>query len=495
MDPEDNILELEEGGEDTGNNSEDSIAVVNLSEDALGAQPIQNIIATYLGKLKFGFYKTTINPSGTSGKRKYVTVSFDEMIQNDALNIYFSPQTITLYNDVVTNGNVNQLANLVTSANSDMNTRADQAEGRTGVLDKPIEDSAKGASVYTFSPKKKDQVDIAELTADIQKTITSEDFIQAREQEAINAETNEQLDVQDTGEVIRTSHPYWGYKTTRAGTVPSVLLTDENGLPEDVPAPFSKGAEYRMFTDMDPSALFILQRRMVAAGMDAPPVDEYGQWTKREANFISAVFIKATDSGNWEKDQAANRPLWETTLTNLQTEIGETEDFIKLLNEANYLGEQQSISPEQMQKILDEAAGVLGITFTPDDYVKHAELVNQTFGQAAALQRDYQNALVTDRDLILNAEIRDPRAIQSGEFPMFLPGSKLPIVLPSYETLRGEKGELPVVKSQGELLVEGLRALPEIQGEIASGEDLEAIKYAANLFEASMGQVDLGAQY
>ena len=77
--------------------------------------------------------------------------------------------------------------------------------------------------------------------------------------------------------------------------------TDDNGDPIEYDAPFYKGAEYRNFIDMDPSEIFILQQRMVRAGMDAPPSAEFGQWTDREATFRVQIFIKATDSGNWEK--------------------------------------------------------------------------------------------------------------------------------------------------------------------------------------------------
>ena len=67
----------------------------------------------------------------------------------------------------------------------------------------------------------------------------------------------------------------------------------------------------------------------------------------------------------------------------------------------------------------------------------------------------------------------------------------MPIVIPSYETLRAEKGELPQVQSPLEIIVQTLEQRDEIKGEVAAVEDLDAIKYATNIFEASLGQIEL----
>ena len=106
-------------------------------------------------------------------------------------------------------------------------------------------------------------------------------------------------DIQLAQGAIRTSHPTWGYKTTKQGYI-------QNSAGDLVRAPFWKGNEYSMFSDMDPSEVFALQQKMVRAGMNAPTVEQYGQWGDTEANFMSAVFIKAADDTDfsWEKDTA-----------------------------------------------------------------------------------------------------------------------------------------------------------------------------------------------
>ena len=485
MDDEQELLELEEE-EVSEPVEDDGVQPISLSPDAIASAPVPELINHYLSRVRFGFYVTRISSTARTGKRKYETVGFQDLIQNENTNIYFSADTIDLYNKVVEDQDYTLLGNLISSADNDLKNRAKQVEGKSGVLDKPVEGSAAGASVYVYAPKKKDQLPLAEILNDIDKTIGSDDFAQAREDELRAKEAADTLDVyQEDTNVVRTSHPYWGYKTTIDGMVPSVLSDEE------VPAPFAKGSEYRNFIDMDPSEIFQLQRRMVAAGMDAPLATEYGQWGKREANFMSAIYIKATDSGNWERDLQANRPLYETTLTELEEQVGQTEDFVRLLQEADFLGKQTQISNAEKKSLLDQAAEQLGIKFTARDYVDFAEDVLKAYGLSAKQQKDYEDALVTDRDLILNAEVKDPRAIQPGEFPLFLPGSTLPIVIPSYETLRAEKGDLPQVQSPLENIVQILEQRPEIQREQAAVEDLDAIKYATNLFEASLGQIDL----
>ena len=486
MDDEQELLELEEEQEVVETVEDDGVKPISLSPDSIATDTVPNIINHYLSKVRFGFYITKINKSGTSGKRNYTTVGFQDLMQNENTSVYFSSQTIDLYNKVISEGDINSLGLLIASADDDMNTRTKQVEGRRGVLDQPIEGSAKGSSVYVYAPKKEDQVDVAEILNDIDKTINSDDFAQARENEARAEERQDILEVyQEDTNVYRTSHPYWGYKTTVDGMITSVLTGEE------VPAPFAKGSEFRNFIGMDPSDVFRLQRRMVAAGMDAPLAEEYGQWSKREADFMSAIYIKATDSGNWEKDLQANRPMYETTLAELEEQVGQTEDFVRLLQEADFLGKQTSITNAEKKALLDQAAEQIGIKFTAQDYVDFAQDVIEAYGLAAKQQKDYEDALITDRDLILNAEIKDPRAIQPGEFPLFLPGSSLPIVIPSYETLRAEKGELPQVQSPLEIIVQTLEQRDEIKGEVAAVEDLDAIKYATNIFEASLGQIDL----
>ena len=56
----------------------------------------------------------------------------------------------------------------------------------------------------------------------------------------------------------------------------------------------------------------------------------------------------------------------------------------------------------------------------------------------------------------------------------------------------GQKGPQPEVKSALEIVTEALEARPEIQQQQAANEDLQDIKYSTNLFEASMGAIELG---
>ena len=84
---------------------------------------------------------------------------------------------------------------------------------------------------------------------------------------------------------------------------------------------FFKGSEYGLFNTLDPSDIVRLQQQMVRAGMDAPPIDQYGVWTDREANFMTAVFIKATDSGDAFKDADAGLPAYTTTLNKFAENI------------------------------------------------------------------------------------------------------------------------------------------------------------------------------
>ena len=249
-----------------------------------------------------------------------------------------------------------------------------------------------------------------------------------------------------------------------------------------------------MFSDMDPSEVFALQQKMVRAGMKAPTVEQYGQWSDTEANFMSAVFIKAADDTDfsWEKDTAAGLPAYTTALQELMDEVGQTEDFIKLLNEANYLQSEPNVSPAQIQQLLDQAAAGLGITLTAQNLVDYGNLAVQAYGQAAALEKDFQGSLITDRDVILGTTYKDIRAVGEGEFPRYLKGAAVPLVLPSYEYLMGQKGPQPEVKSALEIVTEALEARPEIQQQQAANEDLQDIKYSTNLFEASMGAIELG---
>ena len=468
----------------------------NLVEELLGEEQAPEETKKYTSIAEFinqsfaipMFFFTVETAGPTKATRGEVAKywSIDEIMNDENFASFITTDTRNKYQNIIANPVADiqgDLADIVVDIYDDISSvKKQQRIEQESTATRPVSDI-----IITFDKKKTDagpgEIDYKSQSDAIKEQDLSEIILGEEVTEA--AETAQ--DVQQAQGAIRTSHPTWGYKTTKNGTI-------INSAGEEVPAPFWKGNEYSMFTDMDPSEIFTLQQKMVRAGMDAPTVNEYGQWTDREANFMSAVFIKAADDPNfsWEKDIAAGLPAYTTALDNLMTEVGETEDFIKLLNEANYLQSKANVSPSQIQQLIDQAAAELDIVLTPQDYVDYGTLAVQAYGDAAALQRDYESSLITDRDVILGSTYKDVRATQPGEFPRYLKGSTLPLVLPSYEYLMGQKGEAPVVKSALEIITEELAKRPEIQQQQAAAEDLNNIKYATNLFEASMGAIGLG---
>ena len=90
--------------------------------------------------------------------------------------------------------------------------------------------------------------------------------------------------------------------------------------------------------------------------MDAPPIDQYGVWTD-EANFMTAVFVKATDSGDAFKD-AMQVYLYTTTLNKFAENYSANEAFINLLTKANYANPATTanVAPATIHAILETAA-------------------------------------------------------------------------------------------------------------------------------------------
>lgn len=422
--------------------------------------------------------------------------SITEVMENTDFSAFISDDTRAKYADIVANPNVDaqaKVVELITDVYDDISSGKKQyIVEAEGTFFQPGKNT-----IITFSQKKTDDgamatdaqgraiglLNYSEYGQSVENTSTEEIVLAEEVEEA----SKTAQDIQAAQGAIRTSHPTWGYKTTKDGLI-------QNSTGEFVPAPFWKGNEYSMFSDMDPSEIFSLQQKMVRAGMKAPTVEQYGQWSDTEANFMSAVFIKAADDTNfsWEKDMAAGLPAYTTALQELMDEVGQTEDFIKLLNEANYLQSEPNVSPAQIQQLLDQAAAGLGITLTAQNLVDYGNLAVQAYGQAAALEKDFQGSLITDRDVILGTTYKDIRAVGEGEFPRYLKGAAVPLVLPSYEYLMGQKGPQPEVKSALEIVTEALEARPEIQQQQAANEDLQDIKYSTNLFEASMGAIELG---
>ena len=472
--------------------NEDLVQELLGEETPTGEQPKKYASIAELISQSFAqplFYFTVEKPGPTKEVRGQVDKlwSISEIMEDENFSSFISPDVREKYAFIINNPTTDiqpQIAELIIDVYDSITSvkKQQRIEDPTSTFTKPKPDV-----IITFDKKKTEEPASGLSYKDFSTSVKETDTSDIKLAEDVNDVAKTAQDIQQAQGAIRTSHPTWGYKTTKDG-----LITNSAG--EQVPAPFWKGNEYSMFTDLDPSEIFRLQQKMVRAGMDAPTLDEWGQWTDREANFMSAIFIKAADDPNfaWEKDLAAGLPAYTSTLDKVMTEVGETEDFIKLLNEANYLQSEVNVSPAQIQQLIDQAADELGIVITPQNYVDYGNLAVQSFGQAAALERDFKNSLITDKDLILNTTFKDVRATQPGEFPRYLKGSTLPLVLPSYEYLMGQKGEQPIVKSALEIITEELAKRPEVKGQLAAAEDLNNIKYATNLFEASMGAIELG---
>ena len=488
MDPEEqeeqSILDLEEGtapAEDSG------VDVIEISDMGVGQLSIPEIIDAYLQQAVYKIQETKVGERLGSIDTKTNQYTLLQLIENETTRGFFSDNTLILFNQVQGEADINSLSELLQSADNDI-------RNNPSVVDRPTPGKAAGSITYEFNSKvKSNAYDVDEIVSSINKTLNSDDYKKTREEEEKfqeGAEVGEYIG--DEYGTYRSSHPYWGYKTDRDGLVPSTVQFDEEGNPEMVDAPFAKGAEYRNFIDMDPTEIFKLQKRMVLAGMDAPTTKEYGQWGEREAKFMSRIFIKATDSGKWEKDLAAGLPLYESTLAELEEIFTETQDFVDLYQKGLFLEQQAKANPGQIKDILDQVSEILGINFTENDYLEFANEVNTGLAASAASQRAYEESLITDRDIILGTTVGDASSVPQGTFPLYLPGSTLPLVIPGYDILRQAKGEIPTPLNSLDVITENLKARPDIQREMSSVDALNQIQYATNLFEASMGQIELG---
>ena len=487
MDDENSILDLEEGSSDnTG------IEVAEFSEGGIGSASIGEIIAYYLAQAVYEYDVAKVKENLMGADVSTESLNINQIFQNDDLQGIFSDETIALYNDVTLNLNIDKLTELVIKADAEIRS-ADP------VIDRPTEGSPRGATTYTFKKAglfgSGTQTNTQEIIDQINRTLDSVDYEQARDAEDRAKQQKESAEyLPDPAGTYRSTHPAWGYSTDKDGMVLSKTETDENGNPVEYDAPFYKGAEYRNFIDMDPSEIFILQQRMVRAGMDAPPTAEFGQWTDREANFMAQIFIKATDSGNWEKDMASNIPMYETTLTEQEQIYTETKDFTEMYQDMLNLEQQVKANPSQIKELMDQVGALMGINFTDADYVEFADDINKSLAEAAASQKAYEESLITDKDIILGTTVGDSYRTPAGEgyVKLSIPGSNLPLIVPGYEVLMQGKGEIPQPKNAIDTIQENLLARPEIQGEIASVESLQKIQYGTNFFEASMGQIGMG---
>jgi len=226
--------------------------------------------------------------------------------------------------------------------------------------------------------------------------------------------------------------------------------------------------------------------------MSPPTVDEYGEWTAREANFMAIVFTKATDDGTWDTDGQNGLPQYETALNDMITKTQETENYINMLYKDGYGVPKPRPTAGEVKSLLDEAARANGVILSEADYVNFANVVTQSMEKAAATQRAFDQAQITDKDLILNTNFVDPRAATPDKYGpgRMLQGSNLPLVLPSYEFLTQTKGVQPEVLNTQQLINDEIKKLKSRQ--IEGNQDLREIKYVANLFEQSMGQLTYG---
>ena len=201
--------------------------------------------------------------------------------------------------------------------------------------------------------------------------------------------------IQNNADSYSTSGNAWGITTTQEGYIPNPEKPTEMMI-----APFIKGDEYRDFIDMSEAEIFNLQKQMVSAGMKAPTVDEYGQWTAREANFMVGIFVEATDSGTWFQDAQNGVPMWTTALANVTTSFKERDALSSILRAEGYGVPAPNPSTSQIKSLLDGAAAANGVVLSESDYVNFANVVIKAMKTSAQSQLDSNNAAVTDRDLL-----------------------------------------------------------------------------------------------
>ena len=276
---------------------------------------IAELISQSFAQPLYFFTVETPGPTKTARGTIEKLWSITEVMENTDFSAFISDDTRAKYADIVANPNVDaqaKVVELITDVYDDISTGKNQYTVEAeGTFFQPGKDT-----IITFDEGKTTDATFSykDFAEGVESTSTEEIVLAEEVEEA--SQTSQ--DIQAAQGAIRTSHPTWGYKTTKDGLI-------QNSTGEFVPAPFWKGNEYSMFSDMDPSEVFALQQKMVRAGMKAPTVDQYGQWSDTEANFMSAVFIKAADDTDfsWEKDVAAGLPAYTTALQELMDEVGQ----------------------------------------------------------------------------------------------------------------------------------------------------------------------------
>ena len=443
--------------------------------------------------------------------------SIKDLVTNSLFSGFLSEDIVTRYNNLINNPTENaqqELAELIDDVGDYLiqgtKTRIQDIE----TTESANQQDALGSGVMyphsiqiNFNKKKtrKGNTDFSSQGTPVPYDMVSENVAERNwEEEAeVEAEQSSQAEAEqkateatetyvDAEGIVRTTSPAWGYTTDKDGRY-TVVINGEKQQKES--APFFKGSEYYLFTDIGPSEIFRLQQQMVRAGMTAPTVDEYGMWTKREANFMAAVFTKATDSGQADKDIKNDLQGWETTLTNMAEEYSATEAFINLLNKTGY-GKQstQNVAPSTIQAMLDIGAATNGVELSARDYVNYAYVVIDALGKQGELETAFNNSLPTDRDIILGAKFMDARAIRDEDTSYrFFTGNNMPLVLPSMEFLTQSKGgPAPTVVSAQDIINEEIGKLKANQ--IAGNKTLKDIQNVTNLFEQSMQSIGFGSE-
>ena len=332
-----------------------------------------------------------------------------------------------------------------------------------------------------------------ETVEELDTTITKRKEL---EEELEEATSLSQQSFFDSGQ-FSTSGKAWGYSTKEDG---SMLNPNPNwkadGEGEVIAAPFMKGDEYRDFLDLNEAEIFLLQQQLVRAGMSAPPVTEWGKWTPREAQYMTYVFMYATDEGTWYQDKVANVPQYTTALAEMANQYEESTNYVEMLKEKNFGMDKPNLSTAEIKSYLDAGAAASGVVLSNDDYVNFANVVISALEQEQINARKIEDLKVTDRDLILSAEFKSPYGPYGSNLQDYgytlrgMTGSSLPLVLPSYEYLVGEKGTVPQKIDAETIISDEIKKLKA--GQIEGNVDLANIKRATNVFEAMMSGFTYG---
>ena len=491
----------------------------SVTNSAFLLEEIQQSLMTPLYYFEIGYL--TKDESG-SGYDNYVAsmesfYSIKDLINDDLFSGFLSEELINKYNELTTNPSENaqnELGDFIYDVGQHLISGTKQRQQDITTTEAANQRDALGTGVsfphalqIKFNKKETkkgvvatedgtrvpydffaDSIKDRDFNAELEEELQTEE-----EQAAKTAAAGAQEWSIDANGIVRTSAPAWGYTTDSDGMQ---TIVDADGKKRKVKAPFFKGAEMYLFNDLPQSERFRLQQQMVRAGMKAPPVDEYGMWTDREANFMAALFTKATDSGDARRDIENGLQGWETTLTTMAEEYSATESFINLLNKTGY-GKQtsQNVAPSTIQAMLDIGAATNGVELSARDYVNYAYVVINALEKQGKLQDEFEDSLPTDRDIILGSQFKDVRSMYTDEETnyRFFKGNNMPLVLPSMEFLTQSKGgPAPTVVSAQELVNQELANLKSNQ--IAGNKTLRDIQKVTRLFEDSMSSINYGSE-